>query len=152
MSEFLMVPSRDFALTVLTNGQRGHEVGGAVIKWCLDELLGIKRPEPKTRALRANAVAEYTGRYPVSYGEYVVTAENGGLLVTLEVKKELLEADPELGAQLPPPVPAAFVAKDRAVVQGAFNAGAKIEFFRDDTGAVEWMRTGGRIYKRTPAD
>jgi len=151
MSEFLMVPSRGFAVTVLTNGQRGHEVGGAVLKWCLAELLGLKKPEPATRSLSAKAAAAYTGRYPTGAGDYVVTAENGGLLVSFEAKKELLEADPEIAAQLPPPLPIAFVGKDRAVVEGPLMNGGRVEFFRDDTGAVEWMRFGGRINKRTPA-
>jgi CubicO group peptidase (beta-lactamase class C family) len=150
MSEFLLVPSKGFGLTVLTNGQRGHEVGGAVIKWALAELLGLRKPDLVFRKLSANAAADYVGRYPITFGAYVVTAENGGLLVTVEVKKELLEADPEIAAQVPPPVPLGFVGKDRAVVQGDFNAGAKVEFFRDAKGAVEWMRTGGRIYRREP--
>ncbi len=148
MSEFVMVPSKKFALTVLTNGQRGHEVGGVVINWCLAELLGLRRREPRVQRLSPKRAAEYTGRYPITFGQYVVTAENGGLLVTLEPKKELLDADPEIAAQLPPPVPLGFVARDCAVAQGDFGAGARVEFFRDAKGNVEWMRTGGRIVPR----
>jgi CubicO group peptidase (beta-lactamase class C family) len=148
MSEFVLVPSKGFGLTVLTNGQRGHDVGSAVITWCLEELLGLRRPDAKLRTLRANQVAEYTGRYPMSYGEYVVTAEDGGLLLTIEAKKELLDAEPELAAQLPPPLPLRFVARDRAVVVGDYGAGAKVEFFRDKAGAIEWMRSGGRLARR----
>ena len=152
MSEFLMVPAKGFALTVLTNGQRGHEVGNAVIAWCLDELLGLRRPELKFRKLSPKQAAEYTGRYPMSYGQYIVTAENGGLLLTVEPKKELLEADPELAAQLPPPLPLGFVSRDRAVVQGDYAPGGKVEFFRDANGEVEWIRSGGRTYRRQPQD
>jgi CubicO group peptidase (beta-lactamase class C family) len=150
MSEFVLVPSKGFGVTVLTNGQRGHEVGTAVIKWCLGDLLGLKRAEHEVKAIKPAEAAAYTGRYPVSVGDYVVTTENGGLLVTFEVKKEVLEADPEVAAQLPPPFPLGFVGKDRAVVQGDYNAGARVQFFRDDNGDVEWMRTSGRIYKRQP--
>jgi CubicO group peptidase (beta-lactamase class C family) len=150
MSEFLLVPSSGFGLTVLTNGTRGHEVGGTVIKWCLDELLGLRRPEAEVKPLSAAKVAEYVGRYPMSAGEYVLTPDDGGVHVTFEVKKELLEADPDVAAQLPPPFRLAFVGKDRAVTQGERNAGARVEFFRDDSGTVEWMRSGGRIYPRQP--
>jgi CubicO group peptidase (beta-lactamase class C family) len=149
MSEFLLVPSKGFGLTVLTNGQRGHELGGAVIKWALDELLGLRRPDPTFSKLTAKQAGDYTGRYPAGPGEYVVTAEDGGLLVTLEVKKELLEANPEIAAQVPPPLPLGAVGKDRFVVQGSYVAGTRIEFFRDDNRTVEWMRFGGRVYKRT---
>jgi hypothetical protein len=146
-SEFLFVPSKGFALTVLTNGQRGHEVGNVVIAWTLSELLGLRRPQPAFKPLTARAAREYVGRYPNNYGAYVVTAENGGLLATLEVKKELLEADPEIAAQLPQPMPMGRVANDKFVVTGDYSAGARVQFFRDD-GAVTWIRTGGRVYKR----
>jgi CubicO group peptidase (beta-lactamase class C family) len=149
MSEFLFVPSKGFAITVLTNGQRGHELGTDVLAWSLKELLGLAKPAPATKAIGAKAAAEYAGRYQVTFGDYVVTPENGGLLVSLEPKKELLEADPDLVAQLPPPVPIKFVGKDRAVVVGDYVAGSKVEFFRDDDGNVEWLRFGGRINRKT---
>jgi CubicO group peptidase (beta-lactamase class C family) len=152
MSEFVMVPSKGFALTVLTNGQRGHELGSVVIEWCLDQLLGLRRPAPVVTSLKPAALAAYTGRYPVGMqGDYVITAENGGLLLTLEINKDLLEADPDIAAQLPPPLPLGFVAKDRAVVQGDYIAGSRVEFLRAADGDVEWVRFGGRITKRTPA-
>lgn len=40
------------------------------------------------------------------------------------------------------------VGKDRAVVRGDFNEGARVEFLRDDDGKVAFMRTSGRIYRR----
>ena len=36
--------------------------------------------------------------------------------------------------------------------QGDYITGSKVEFFRDPKGAVEWMRFGGRIYRRQPND
>src|SRR5436190_13304734 len=33
MSEFLLVPAKKFAITVLTNGSRGHELGHTVVDW-----------------------------------------------------------------------------------------------------------------------
>ena len=50
MSEFLLVPDRGFGVTVLTNGQRGHELGSEVLAWCLRELLG---PEPSGTGVHA---------------------------------------------------------------------------------------------------
>ena len=151
MSEFLMVPSKGFAVTVLTNGQRGHEVGTTVINWCLKELLGLERPAPAVKPLSANAAAGYVGRYPAGIAEYVVTADDGGLVVTVEVQKDLLEADPDVAAQMPPPLPLGFVGRDRAVVLGDYIAGSRVQFFRDAEGNVEWMRFGGRIYPRRSA-
>jgi CubicO group peptidase (beta-lactamase class C family) len=148
MSEFVLVPSKGFALVVLTNGSRGHELGGQVIQWCLDEVLGLRNRPLPIKSLTAKKAGEYTGRYPMGSGDFVVTVENGGLLMTIEPKKELLAAMPELADQLPPPLPLGFVGRDRAIVSGDYLAGTKVEFFRDDAAEVEWVRFGGRIYPR----
>ena len=46
------------------------------------------------------------------------------------------------------PLPLGFVGKDKLLVQGDFNAGASVEFLRNDEGNVAWMRFGGRIQTR----
>jgi hypothetical protein len=66
----------------------------------------------------------------------------------LVASPEALEAEPELAALLPPPLPLAFVGDDRAVVQGDHKEGMQVEFLRDDDGAVTWMRFGGRLHRR----
>src|SRR5206468_7299645 len=133
---------------VLTNGSRGHELGHTVVDWALAELLGARKAEPQFRALNRKAAEVYSGRYTMQQGQYVVTIENGGLLLTFEPDKELLKANPELANQLPPPLPLGFVGKDKLLVQGDFNAGASVEFLRNDEGNVAWMRFGGRIQTR----
>ena len=148
MSEFLMVPSRRFAITVLTNGSRGHELGRTVLDWALSELLGVQRPEPKFRTLTPRTAGDYLGRFRNRFGTYVVTADNGGLLVTTEPDSKLLAADPSLASLLPPPLSVGFVGKDRGVVRGEYLAGSSAEFLRGDDGEVEWLRFGGRISKR----
>jgi hypothetical protein len=151
MSEFLIAPTKGFGLNVMTNGARGHELGTVVVKWCLSELLGVERPEPTFLKLSRDEASDYTGRYATTLGEYVVTPENGGALLTVEASKAIVEADPDIAAVLPPPLPLGFVAKDRAVVQGDYIPGSRIEFLRDANGDVEWMRFGGRISKKQPA-
>jgi hypothetical protein len=149
MSEFLLVPSRGFAVTVLTNGWRGHEVGTAILNWALEELLGLRAPVRSFRKLSTRAAGDYAGRYDTPNGEYVVTPDNGGLLLVFEPKKELLEADPDIAALFPPPLPVGMTStRGVGFVQGDRNAGAKVEFLRDPAGTVEWLRFGGRINRR----
>jgi CubicO group peptidase (beta-lactamase class C family) len=148
MSEFLLVPEHGFAITVLTNGSRGHELGEVVVDWALAELLGLRRPKPRLQPLEPAAATAYTGRYRAEYGHNLVTSQDDGLLLTLVASPEALEAEPELAALLPPPLPLAFVGDDRAVVQGDHKEGMQVEFLRDDDGAVTWMRFGGRLHRR----
>lgn len=148
MSEFMLVPARQFALTVLTNGSRGHELGKVVIDWAYSELLGVKRPEHKVRPLTAKTAAAYSGRYENRTGEYVITADGDRLLLTFEPDKKLLEANPEIRNLLPPPLPVAVVGRDLGIVQGDYITGSRVDFIRGDDGAVEWLRFGGRISRR----
>jgi CubicO group peptidase (beta-lactamase class C family) len=143
MSEFHLVPARDYAIAIMTNGSRGHELGTVVLDWALKEVLGVERPTPSFKPVR-NAAA-YTGTYAVGQVSYEVTHDGDGLVLTTVPSAALLEAQPEIANMLPPPLPLGFVGKDRFLVRGAFTEGARVEFLRDDTGAVAWIRHGGRI-------
>ncbi len=47
LSAFEMVPERQFAITVLTNANRGVELHGDVTKWALAHYLGARDEEPE---------------------------------------------------------------------------------------------------------
>lgn len=149
MSEFLMVPARKLAVTVLTNGSRGHELGRVVLDWVLAELAGLRRPAPVFVPLDADQARAYIGRYPVSpLAEYHLTAEDDGLLVTLVATAKGRASSPDLEKTFPPPMPLGMVGPDRGRVRGPFNEGARVEFLRGGDGQVAFMRSGGRLYPR----
>jgi len=148
MSEFLMVPDRGFAITILTNGSRGHELGTTVLNWALAELADVHRPEPDTRPPTAKELQLYAGRYTMTLANVRLTAENGGFVLAYEVDPKVLEEMPELATALPPPMPVAMLRKDYAVVTGDFIKGSRLEFIRNGDDSVEWMRFGGRICKK----
>jgi hypothetical protein len=49
-----------------------------------------------------------------------------------------------------PEMPIAFFGPDRAVVTGGTERGQSIEFVRDASGRVMWVRVIGRVAVRTP--
>ena len=63
MSAFLMVPERRFAITVLTNANRGRELHNALVSWSLNHFLGLKDPEPTVQSPSPVELAAYAGRY-----------------------------------------------------------------------------------------
>ena len=143
MSAFKMVPDLGLAVTVLTNGNLGAAVGALVCDHVLEELGGIKA-EPPRRRLGQSAAGEYVGRYRGDPGHLVVVWDDGALLVSTEVRPEVLEAHPELVYALPRPARYRPVGEDRFRAEQPTSS-RRLEFIRGADGKVAWMRQGGRI-------
>jgi hypothetical protein len=67
--------------------------------------------------------------------------------VRVENGKLLVQERPNNG-EARPPLPIAFFGADRAVVTDGNDRGQSIEFIRDATGAVKWVRVVGRVAAR----
>ena len=88
-----LVPERQFAIAVLTNSRPdGEDLHYEISTWALAEFAGLSQPLPATYDLPAARLAEYTGRYGVSFdvpgggglAQVVeVTPDGGGLRVTV---------------------------------------------------------------------
>ena len=63
LSAFVMVPARRFAITVLTNADRGGELNQIIVKLALREFLGIEQPNPAPLEATEQQLAAYAGRY-----------------------------------------------------------------------------------------
>ncbi|HRJ44403.1 MAG TPA: serine hydrolase domain-containing protein, partial [Caldilineaceae bacterium] len=74
MSAFLFVPGGNFAVTVLTNADRGRTLHGRVVKWALENIAGLVAPEPTPIVLSADQLAVYAGHYHAALSDLDVTA------------------------------------------------------------------------------
>src|SRR5262249_24393924 len=63
LSAFEMVPERKFAVTVLTNADRGAELHREVVRWALEAYLGVVEDELQALDLSKQRLAEYLGPY-----------------------------------------------------------------------------------------
>jgi CubicO group peptidase (beta-lactamase class C family) len=143
MSAFKMVPALGLAVTVLTNGQLGGTIGAMVCDHVLAELGDISPPAARRR-LGKRAAADYVGRYRGDPGHLVVNYDDGALVVTTELRPEVIEQNPDLELQLPAPARYRPVGEDRFLAETP-GASRRLEFVRGPDGAVAWMRHGGRI-------
>ncbi|WP_063775507.1 serine hydrolase domain-containing protein [Actinoplanes rectilineatus] len=149
-SGFLMVPERDFALTVLTNSEGGPALlddlfGG---DWALSRFTGLHNLPAVPLRLSAAELAPYEGPYlgqQIGYTgetEYVplrLTAADGVLVVSY-ADEELLRLAFYRNA----------VAKrDHVVVlqPDGSAANSRANFVRDRDGSIAWLRVGGRLYR-----
>jgi CubicO group peptidase (beta-lactamase class C family) len=63
LSAFLMAPARRFAITILTNADRGGELNQLIVKLALREFLGIAEQDPAPLEATEEQLAPLAGRY-----------------------------------------------------------------------------------------
>ncbi len=146
LSAFLMVPSKEFAITVLTNADEGSILHDAVVARALEQYLGLKEPERTFLDLSVEQLGEYVGSYEAQLGILNLYFDNGQMMVGLTPKGGFPDIDSP-PSPAPPPSRLAFFGPDRAIALDEPLINAKIEFLRDENGRIIWLRTS-RLHRR----
>jgi CubicO group peptidase (beta-lactamase class C family) len=144
-SGFMMVPSRGFAIVLLTNSLGGQTLTGSLYgeDWVLESFAGVSNPPAVPLAKSAAELAPYEGRYKASnivpdgrwnHTEIKLTAKDGRLAVD-------------------GPITAAAFAfyRDQYLVDLDAEGkpdGGRSDFILGAGGEVDWLRTHGRLLKR----
>ena len=147
LSAFVLVPARGFALTVLTNANRGGELHGNVVKWALERYLGLADPAPEPLTPSAEELAAYAGRYTTLTSELTLTVGDDGLVLQATPKAGVLDKDAP-PPPAPPPTRLALLADERVVALDPPYKESRGEFLRGLDGRIAWFRFGGRVAKR----
>jgi len=148
-----IVPERNFAIAILTNANTGWRLIQDVERDALKSYLGatyalnqaiahrgLVETLPSVQPLAQQPdPAPYLGTYARPNNSYVVRADGGKLFV---------QARPN-GGGTPRESPVTFYGPDRVVVTDGPDRGQSIEFVRDDSGRVNWIRVVGRVAVRT---
>jgi len=142
-----LVPSRSFALVVLTNSGRGSLVHAAILEWTLAARLGLRLPRPTHEPRTPDQLSAYAGTYD-SPGARIDLTLDDGTLVFRQESKVALAKEFEREPPTPPPARVAFCGADRFVVLEGPLRNAQGELLRGDRGQIEWLRIGGRIHRR----
>jgi CubicO group peptidase (beta-lactamase class C family) len=144
-SAFMFVPSRRFAMTVLTNADRGRELHQEITTWALEHYLGLKQVEPELTERDEQQLASYAGLYTGPMTDLDLQLRDGGLVLQ-DVPKMGLP-----GAEIQPPGPPvrlAFCGEDLVTVLDEPMKGAHGEFLRGPEGEIRWFRISGRVFGR----
>jgi CubicO group peptidase (beta-lactamase class C family) len=148
-----IVPERNFAIGILTNANTGWRVIQEVEREALKTYLGATYARNQAIAHRglvetlpaAEPLAQqpdpspYVGTYVRPTNSVVVRAAAGKLFVQDRPNSG------KPGAEMA----VAFFGVDRAVVLDGSDRGQSIEFIRDSSGRVNWVRVVGRVAVRT---
>ncbi len=144
-----LVPSRDFAIAILTNSSDGWRLIQDVERAALESYhhatfaanqgvahRGLVETLPRVQPLATQPdLTTYVGTYRRPMFTVSVRAEQGRLVVRVQSTAGESQA----------PMPLGFYGPDRAVVLDGSDKGQSVEFVRDETGAVRWIRIVGRI-------
>jgi CubicO group peptidase (beta-lactamase class C family) len=145
VSQLRLVPSRNFALAIVTNAGGGGYLNGNVLRAAMEAYFGVPNVLPARMAVDAAALAEYAGTYRRQFADSVITADADAL--KLETRPNM----PGLDGKVPPPGPPqrlGFYAKDRLLwLEGPGKGTPAGEFVRGPDGKVAWLRMG-RIMRR----
>jgi len=135
----LLVPDKDFAITVLTNAGNGRALHKKVIAFALEQYFDAKNPEPIIQTRTQQELAEYAGLYSRPFFDLKITVSDGQLMVQAIQKKSFL------GNEIAPPSPLRafnFFETDRIIDE---SGNRKAEFIRNKDGSIGWIRSS-RIF------
>ncbi|MCG8346169.1 MAG: beta-lactamase family protein [Chloroflexales bacterium] len=147
MSAFVMVPSRHFAITVLTNANRGDELHQKITRRALELYMGISETPPTTLDLPTEQLVPYTGCYDSAMSMYELSLRDGGLIAQAKYKGGFPDKDSPA-----PTAPTAFrlavCGEDQVIALDPPFQDVRGEFLRDPDGRIAWFRIGGRVHAR----
>ena len=149
-----IVPERNFAIAILSNSNTGWRLIQDVERAALKSYLGVTYTANQAIAHRGLVEtipgaeplarqpdpAPYLGTYARPSNSYVVRTDSGKLVVE----------DRPNGGGTSREFPVAFYGPDRLIVTDGPDRGQSIEFIRDASGRVQWIRVVGRAAVRTP--
>jgi CubicO group peptidase (beta-lactamase class C family) len=149
LSSFEMIPSCGFAVTVLTNADTGRESRQTIADRCQEHFLGFGKPQPRALPGILLDVGEYAGAYQATLERLDVSVAGSGLRATGIVPARFA-VDPDRAPIPLPPADLSFQARDRAVILSGPRRGERVEFLRDESGHIAWLRWDGRLARRQP--
>ncbi|WP_405798423.1 serine hydrolase domain-containing protein [Streptomyces longwoodensis] len=164
MSGFLMVPSRGFALTLLTNSEGGTQLRDELFTddWALSRFAGVTNLPATAQVLTGRALAPYEGRYTAqrindegAVEDVVVDlARHDGQLRGTRTfhgpsSSDVAPEEEDAAAAQSSGLGAAFYRPDFTLDldDEGRPVGTRSDFVRGPDGKVLWWRNHGRLYR-----
>ena len=150
-AELLVVPERNFAIVSLTNaGPDGYSFNQAVVRWALENYLGLVAHEPEPIPYDEARAREAVGRYENDAMNLDIATDGSQVTLAVEIKPELREAS---DVEMPPDLAAApigFLPDDEYIVTDGGLAGQRGYFGRSSEGGpITGIDLAGRLFTRT---
>ena len=89
LSEFVLAPDEDLAVTVLTNSGSGKALGTAVVDWCFAQLRGIEKTTVAPDLRPVAELDDVVGRYDAGQWHYDVTRSGEALEFAMVLREDI---------------------------------------------------------------
>jgi CubicO group peptidase (beta-lactamase class C family) len=140
-AKLALVPSRTFAIAMLTNSSRGSVLNEHLRVWALDHEIDLRKDRPTLRRLADEELSRFAGRYERPEGAIILTIRDGGLIRAMTLT-DLLEGKTE---QFPEDRLEAIGEREFIVVSEGETQGERVDFIFGDDHALRFARMGGRL-------
>jgi CubicO group peptidase (beta-lactamase class C family) len=147
IADLWLVPSRGFALAILTNASNGGLLTRPLFLQAIGDYLGLDDPDPAPVAVPAERLRGVAGRYVGVLADGVVELADGGLVLHGIPKGGFPRRDSP-PAPTPPPTPIAFYDDTCVVATEGPLKSSRGEFGGWEGGRPRWFRFGGRARLR----
>jgi CubicO group peptidase (beta-lactamase class C family) len=151
-ADLLLVPERDFAVTVMSNAgpDSGLALNQAVVRWALEHYLGVAERDPEPLPYDAEHAGEIAGHYENEFMTLIIDTDGAALTVECRIKPEIRAA---AEAELPPDLPPARLgllpgSGDEYIVTDGGLTGQRGYLTRDASGAIIGADLAGRLFAR----
>ncbi|MEO6838545.1 MAG: serine hydrolase domain-containing protein [Ginsengibacter sp.] len=150
-AELLLVPDRNFAVVSLSNaGPDGIPFNQSVVRWALDNYLGLIDRDPEPIPFDALRAKEIIGNYQNDVMTLTIEKTRDGLRLEVLIKHAIrIASDKEL-----PPDHAPFEfgllsgSKDEYIITNGAFKGQRGFFTRDEVGVITGVDLAGRLFSR----
>jgi CubicO group peptidase (beta-lactamase class C family) len=140
-AKLVLVPSRNFAIAILTNSSRGSVLNEHVRVWALGSWLGLREEPPTPRRLTDEELSRFAGRYERPEGSIILTISDGGLIRAMTLT-DPLEGKTE---HFPEDRLEAIGEREFVVVSEGETQDSCVDFIMAEDGAPRFVRMGGRL-------
>lgn len=141
-------PEHDAAIGVVTNANTGGLLARDVTRWLQQRLLGLEHRDAEPIDA-GDALEEYVGTYEREMQRLELTREGERLQIAMTPLVYAADWEPP---PPPPPMTLGLVEDERdhdgVIIVDGPSAGGRGRFIRDEAGAIEWLRWGGRLHRR----
>ncbi|WP_067567544.1 serine hydrolase domain-containing protein [Nocardia acidivorans] len=150
-AELLLVPERNFAISVMSNASPdGIPSNVAIVRWALEHYLGVVDKDPEPVAYDPARAGELLGTYDIDAMTMTVIAGAAGLSLECKIKPEIRAAAETELPQDHPPFPFGLLpgeGDEYIITEGSFK-GQRGYFSRDDSGTIIGLDLAGRLFTR----